>query len=191
MAAAQKLKNWTDGIEFLGKYIEHADSIGEVTFFSEGRYPGRIMFGNEVRHFQDRFESRFAEGYVARSPGLVDEQEITVLLDGRATPVIYEHHREIGTAWFGYRPIIEVETPDGQHWHFSYRPTLAGNAWFQVVPLNEYTPYGSLRRHLVRIVDMLIEVPYRLAWNGVVAAAATAVAGLAWMVIGAVAGGLK
>jgi hypothetical protein len=158
MAPSDQLMTWRDGIVFIFQRASELDSIGDLTFFDVGPNGGHVAFGNQVRHYQESFECQFAEGFIARSPGLVREQKLTMLIDGGYRTVVWEHHREVGVPWFGYRPVIEVETPTGEFWHFSYRAGLFGNFWCRLIPLTQRVPYGYLGIHFVRVLIMLFDL---------------------------------
>lgn len=162
MASSDPLMTWRDGIVCIFQPTSELASIGDLTFFDVGPHGGHIAFGNQVRHCQEAFECQFAEGFIARSPGLVREQKLTMLIDGEYRTVVWQHHCEVGVPWFGYRPIIEVETPTGEFWHFSYRVSPIGNFWYRLIPLTQRVPYGYLWRHLMRVMIMLFDLAFAL-----------------------------
>ena len=146
-------------IQFLFEPLKEMETLGSVTFFRYGRVPGSLALGNQLFRYDDAFDFSF-QGYRAKNPGLVAEQNIRVRLNGRNLEYRWNHSLELARSVFGDRPIIEIETPTGEILLFSYRPMLAvrdgdylQNAWARVIPTlwDSPLPYGFMGRHWDRV----------------------------------------
>lgn len=147
-------------IQFLFEKLKDGSKLGEVTVFNQGRIPGSLALGSQLFRHDDAFVYTFGGGYVARNPGPVDKQTITLVLHGQQIEYDWDHTVELGRSYFGYRPIVQIEGPDREYVHLSFRPMgiREGNCWCRVLPIitAQPMPFGFLSRHFERTIELTL-----------------------------------
>lgn len=143
-----------DFIQFHYDPLEDRHVIGEITFNSKPPHAGTLTVDGQLYRTHRSFGATFASGHIARNPGPVPRQFITVQVNGENVPYDYHHRHEMGRYIWGDRPIVEIEAPDGRFWHFQYRASEdGGEQWHQLIPYvgDVSQPYGPLMRHAKRL----------------------------------------
>lgn len=119
--------------------LEDGETVGDITFHSEGQHAGSITIGDQNFDFREHIAKRFAGGYLAQSPGQVQWQIVPVTLNSHTIHLQCWIGGEIGVAWYGIRPLLLIEGPSGDRLYFSFRPCGFGqNTWCRAVPALPY-----------------------------------------------------